>query len=86
MKQIIRSRILRKFLTLAFLIIGLAFVTSTNFTTPTAKAGGSCCEDCLPDYNVCLRFCNDPQTTYHGCETDCANAYSYCLNVCTHCE
>lgn len=86
MKQMICSRILRKFLSLAFLLVGLAFAASTDFTTPTAKAGGSCCQDCLPDYTVCMSFCNNPQTTYRDCEIDCENAFDTCLNVCTHCE
>ena len=86
MKQIIRSRISRKFLALAFLILGLLFTASTKFTTQTVTAGYECCEDCLPAYVLCREFCDDPQTSYPGCATVCINSYNSCRNYCSRCS
>jgi hypothetical protein len=86
MKQIIRSIILRKFLTLAFLIVGLVFAASTDFSTQKVNAGYECCEDCLPAFELCMEFCTDPQTTYPGCYSVCTNAYNNCRNYCSRCS
>jgi len=85
MKQIIRSKILRKFLTLAFLLAGLVFVASTNFSNQAVRAD-SCCEDCIPELQLCQEFCNDPNTHYPGCSSVCLNAYNYCRQYCARCE
>jgi hypothetical protein len=83
MKQLIRSKILRKFLTLACLIIGLVFVASTDFSTRTVKAD-SCLSDCAGEWAVCNAGCDDPDSWYPGCYTVCLNGYNYCKSLCPH--
>jgi hypothetical protein len=81
MKQIIQSRILRKFVTLAFLIVGLAFVTSTSFTTQAAQTD-DCVLQCGIERSECLAGCDDPTIWYPGCRTVCMNGYNYCVSQC----
>ena len=85
MKRIIRSRISRKFLTLAFLLVGLVFAASTDFSTQTVKAD-TCCSDCSYERLHCYAVCNDPETAYIGCYRFCIENYNYCLNTCEQCQ
>ncbi|HEX8734955.1 MAG TPA: hypothetical protein VF721_06525, partial [Pyrinomonadaceae bacterium] len=67
MKRLIRSRIFRKFLTLAFLIGALAFFASANFSTRAVEAASECTEFCALDASWCHEDCNDPNNAYTGC-------------------
>lgn len=81
MKQILRSKILRKVLTLVFLFAGLVFVASTDSGIQAVKAS-ECCTDCALQRAECYEGCNDPNIYYPGCFTTCNNGYNYCRATC----
>ncbi|HLM00739.1 MAG TPA: hypothetical protein VK400_06765 [Pyrinomonadaceae bacterium] len=81
MKQIIRSKISRKFLTLAFLIFSLVFLASSDFSTRAVEAS-ECTDACVADLGWCHEDCNDPNTTYTGCHAACIRGYNNCVAEC----
>ena len=81
MKRIIRSKMLRKAFTLAFLVAGLTFIAAADLPTQTVKAN-ECCMTCLLERYECNQACNDPTIYYPGCFTTCSNVYNYCRANC----
>jgi len=74
MKQLMTARILRKVMVLAFLLVGLVFVTLSEKTPPVIAA--PCCEGCDYTYFQCL------QTSSY---TYCQNQFRSCVGQCTYC-
>src|SRR5687767_4831196 len=82
MKQIIRSRILGKFLILSILTAGLIFVISSSNQTQSVLAA-PCCSQCEADENICFSEGHGGYPSYW----ECAEAYQIydCYSTCINC-
>lgn len=88
-------KLLRKFMTLTFLLVVLGFLFLAN---PSSSGALPCCRDCIAEEEACYQDCYDvygslPNQTeetaaqYEACNTRCfqmgqACAYTPCTNNC----
>jgi hypothetical protein len=79
MKQILTSKLFRKVLTLAFLLISLGFVISSNKTVQPVYAA-PCCEECDAQLSYCLEEC-----TTSACRRACFEDNNNCSSHCVMC-
>lgn len=82
MKKIVMSKILRKFVILAFLTMGIIFVSSDSLFVQPVVEGAQCCELCLPDYNTCMSACGSNTI----CQQNCSNRLYNCNRHCNPCD
>lgn len=80
MKTTLTSKILRKALVLAFLIVGLVFVASSGKTSQTVLAA-PCCSECQPRYEDCVAGCPEGGAG-SSCRNICNNSRNSCNSNC----
>ncbi len=84
MKTIITSKLTRKCLILAFMIIGLIYVASSDrYAQPVAAA--PCCENCTgrgdpaQASNDCFDLCPFDIPCYNSCMDNASQCYNHCV-------
>lgn len=82
MKDLIKSKMLRKLMILCLLVGGIFAVVSSN-NEVSAKAMLFCCEDC----QVAADECSAPDHGGYPTTQEClqANGVNYCFRHCTFC-
>lgn len=88
MKTIVTSKLLKRYLILAVMIVGLVFVASSDrYVEPVAAA--PCCQGCPGGgdpsqvYAECSALCFFNPDPF--CVGDCENAADSCYRRCTYC-
>ena len=95
MKTITTSKLTRKCLILAFMILGLVFATSSDrLAQPVAAT--QCCETCPGDGDpsqadtncgiTCLFVDPTGGSVWHDCFDECSNSAFVCYNHCVFCN
>ena len=70
------SRVMRRILVLAVLVMGLALASSGLGQTNAVAA--VCCSQCPENFDNCLLLCNDDP----GCIAGCNSAWEHCNRFC----
>ena len=88
MRQVVKSKILRKFLILVFLCMGLMFVTSSDQISQEVSAA-PCCQSC-PGFNNPgeeMTYCSDQcdGATSGACYDSCIASVHRCYRTCYYC-
>ena len=96
MKKMIDYKLMRKFLVLTFLVLGLIFIASNDRYTQSVEAI-RCCESCDGDGDSNIAENNCYYDAYFGggcgpgisppqCYSDCMGEVNYCYSHCTYCN
>jgi len=73
-------RLMRRFLVLAVLVIGLALASSgLGRTNATAAV---CCSQCPENFDNCLLTCNDDPACIQACNTAWERCNRFCDSLC----